>query len=70
MTERQLKIGGMHCVDCAHTVERALAAVPGVARARVHYLKKVATVTVDDSVPTATLVEAVARVGYQAAPAE
>jgi Cu+-exporting ATPase len=70
MTERQLKIGGMHCVDCAHTVERALAGVPGVARARVHYLKKLATVTVDDQVPTDALVEAVAQAGYQATPAE
>lgn len=70
MTERRLKIGGMHCVDCARTVERALAGVPGVTRARVHYLKKVATVTVDDGVSTDKLIEAVAQAGYQATPAE
>jgi Cu+-exporting ATPase len=70
MAERRLKIAGMHCIDCAHSIERALAAVPGVGAAHVHYLKKLATVTVEEGVTTASLVEAVERAGYQATPAE
>jgi len=38
MVTQDLKITGMHCIDCAHTVEAALKTVPGVEQARVLYL--------------------------------
>jgi Cu+-exporting ATPase len=61
-----LKISGMHCIDCAWTVERALSRTAGVARAKVSYLKKQADVEVQDGVAVADLVAAVEQAGYGA----
>jgi copper chaperone CopZ len=61
-----LKISGMHCVDCARTVEEALGRTPGVARAKVSYLKRRADVEVEDGVSLAALIEAVENAGYGA----
>ena len=63
------RIEGMHCIDCAKTVERALQSVPGVTAAKVHYLKKVATVDTASDVPTDVLEHAVEQAGYRAQPA-
>jgi Cu+-exporting ATPase len=66
--QRELKIDGMHCLDCAVKVRNALAEVPGVERAEVKYVRKRATVEVDETVPVAALVEAVRKAGYGAEP--
>ena len=66
--QRELKIRGMHCLDCAVKVKDALAQVPGVERAEVKYVHKRATVQVDETVPVTALVEAVEKVGYNAEP--
>jgi copper chaperone CopZ len=60
-----LRIHGMHCIDCGHKVEAALTGVPGVTRARVHYLRKQADVAADDTVSIDQLKAAVAQAGYQ-----
>ena len=67
MKTQALTITGMHCIDCAQKVEAALKTVPGVAGARVHYLKRQAqvTLTTEDSNP-AELIAAVQAAGYDA----
>lgn len=65
MVTQDLKITGMHCVDCAHKVEAALKTVPGVEQARVHYLKRQAHVTGTD-LAVDQLLTAVRAAGYDA----
>jgi Cu+-exporting ATPase len=69
--EWNLAIGGMHCASCVTRVEGALAAVPGVAQARVNLATERASVVVDAGrVREEQLAEAVARAGYSARRAE
>jgi len=58
-------IRGMHCASCVSTIERALAAVPGVTRAVVNLAAERGTVAYDPAAATpAALVEAIAKTGY------
>jgi len=66
MATYRLTIHGMHCIDCAHTVEKALLTVPGVTQAKVHYLKKQATVETSEPVAVDQMTHAVERAGYSA----
>lgn len=68
MATYRFKIQGMHCVDCAHTVEQAFFTVPGVTTAKVNYLKKQATVETTDPVSVDALEQAVKGSGYTALP--
>jgi copper chaperone CopZ len=68
MASTKLAIGGLTCTHCAQTVERALAGVDGVERARVNYLKKEAEV--EGPAEAEALVEAVKGAGYRATPKE
>ncbi len=67
--DSRLTITGMTCAGCAGKVERALAALPGVAAVHVNLATATATVRHAGLAP-ARLVEAVARAGYGAEPAE
>lgn len=69
MVQRELKITGMHCLDCAHKVKRALVSAPGVHSADVKYVRKIAIVDVDEETPVSELVRAVQEAGYGAEPA-
>ncbi|MBY4769681.1 heavy metal translocating P-type ATPase [Burkholderia ambifaria] len=62
----ELTIDGMHCGGCTGRVERALAAVPGVVEAAVDLDAQAATVTAQDTVEPAQLVDAVGTAGYRA----
>lgn len=64
----ELAIDGMTCASCVGRVERALRTVPGVTEASVNLATERATVK--GSVDVATLVEAVAGVGYEARPVD
>ncbi|MCE9594159.1 MAG: cation-translocating P-type ATPase [Planctomycetes bacterium] len=70
MSERALEplvvpIAGMTCQGCAQSVERALAAVPGVAKAEVSFGSRTATLTRDPEVADdAAIREAVRDAGY------
>jgi Cu+-exporting ATPase len=66
----ELDIQGMTCASCALRVEKALAKVPGVARASVNLATEKATVDADASVAVDTLVSAVRKAGYDAQPAQ
>ncbi|NIE62043.1 heavy metal translocating P-type ATPase, partial [Burkholderia sp. Ap-955] len=63
----ELSIDGMHCGGCTGRVQRALAAVPGVVEAAVDLDTHTATVTAQETVETAQLLEAVGAAGYRAA---
>lgn len=62
----ELKLEGMTCLDCARTVEQALAAVSGVESAAVSYPTRRAIVVAAPEVTTEELVRAVKQSGYSA----
>jgi P-type Cu+ transporter len=62
-----LEITGMTCASCVRRVERALAAVPGVAAATVNLAAESADVTLAGPVDAGVLIAAVGDAGYQAA---
>ncbi|WP_321957687.1 heavy metal translocating P-type ATPase [Burkholderia cenocepacia] len=62
----ELDIGGMTCASCAGRVEKALAAVPGVARATVNLATERASVHGAGALDAATLIAAVTTAGYRA----
>ncbi|MGB2982961.1 MAG: heavy metal translocating P-type ATPase [Candidatus Bipolaricaulia bacterium] len=64
----ELRIGGMHCVGCVQTIERALKNVPGVQEASVNLLTEKAFVEHDVTLPVERLVKAVRDAGYAAEP--
>lgn len=61
---QQLLINGMSCASCVSRVQKALAAVPGVAQARVNLAERTALVI--GSASAAELVQAVEKAGYGA----
>lgn len=65
-TDLELDIGGMTCASCAGRVERALAAVPGVARASVNLATERASVHRAATVGADALIAAVTAAGYRA----
>ncbi len=70
MATYELNIAGMHCIDCAHSIEAALKTVPGVDQAHVHDLKRQAQVTAEAStVSVEQWREAVKDTGYEVSPA-
>jgi len=67
-TVHVLQVQGMTCEGCAANIRKAIEAVPGVAAADVSYADKRARVQLeqDADVSDATLLEAVAKAGYEA----
>ncbi|WP_396331840.1 heavy metal translocating P-type ATPase [Burkholderia anthina] len=63
----EFDIGGMTCASCAGRVEKALAAVPGVARASVNLATERASVHGAGPLDAPTLIAAVTTAGYRAA---
>lgn len=70
MTRTRLKVTGMTCGHCVHSVQSALEDLAGVRSARVDLEKGEATVDYDDSKTSPReLTVAVADAGYEADPA-
>lgn len=63
-----LKISGMHCTDCAVSVQKALTSAKGVESAMVSYLKKQAVMEMREGAEIGSLVTAVEQAGYKAEP--
>lgn len=61
-----LSVPGMHCAGCMATVERGLAAMPGVRAARVNLTLKRAMIEAAPGVEPQALVAALGRLGYEA----
>jgi len=65
--QTELEIGGMTCASCSARVEKALAKVPGVARASVNLATETASVDFGDApADPQALLEAVKKAGYEA----
>jgi Cu+-exporting ATPase len=58
-------IEGMSCASCVVRVEKAIAAVPGVASATVNLATERATVTYSKPVPTEAVLRAIEKAGYE-----
>ena len=63
-----LVVPGMHCAGCMSKVERALAALPGVASARVNLTARQVSVVHEPAVTIPELVDALGRVGFPSQP--
>jgi len=64
-----LRIDGLHCANCVRAVERALLALPGVARADVDLPSGLARIVPRNGrVPLESLIAAVEQAGYAAVP--
>ena len=61
-----LAVPAMHCAGCMGKVERGLAALPGVAEARVNLSARMVAVTHADSLGPQDLVRALAGIGFEA----
>lgn len=61
-----LSVPAVHCAACISTVEKALAAVPGVKEARVNLTLKRANIAADPDLEVAPLIAALDAVGYEA----
>lgn len=66
----ELRIRGMHCKDCVHSVEQALQDIPGVVKAKVSYEEALARIETAFPVPLSRLLEAVTAKGFGAEPLE
>ena len=72
MMEKQvtLPVKGMHCANCATTIERNLKKLPGVATANVNYATEQATVIFDPALlGEDAIVNKIKDVGYDVATA-
>ena len=63
-----LSVPGMHCASCMGKVERGLAALPGVARARVNLSARTVSVAHSPGLDTPDLVAALSGIGFKAQP--
>ena len=63
---KKFKVEGMMCMHCVAHVKAALEGVTGVAQAEVDLKKKTALVTLNEDVPSETLIAAVTEAGYSA----
>lgn len=66
MANYELRVSGMPCDHCAHTVEKALSGVAGVERSTVSYLEGTARVEAKGAVKSTALVAAVKATGFGA----
>jgi copper chaperone len=66
MTTMTITVPEIHCDHCQHSIEGALASLPGVTSARVDIDAKTVTVAVDEAVTDrARLVAAIQEQGYE-----
>ncbi|WP_143322724.1 heavy metal translocating P-type ATPase [Candidimonas nitroreducens] len=64
-TVASIPVLGMSCASCVGRVERALAAVPGVARASVNLARERADIALSDAAQLPAAVQAVEAAGYE-----
>ena len=68
MTVTNLKIEGMTCDHCAHSVQKALSSVQGVKKAEVSLGQKQAVVQSEGPLDLSAVLQAVEEEGYKAFP--
>jgi P-type Cu+ transporter len=62
----RFRIRGMHCANCADTIEKAVAPIPGVIDAHVNFAAETLTARVTDELAAGTIEAKVAAAGYSA----
>src|ERR1700722_1706819 len=62
----RFRIRGMHCANCANTIEKAVAPIPGVIDAHVNFAAETLTARVSDEVAAGEIEAKVAAAGYSA----
>ena len=62
----RFRIRGMHCANCASTVEKAVAPIPGVIDAHVNFAAETLTARVSDELAAGEIEARVAAAGYSA----
>src|SRR5208282_5782051 len=62
----RFRIRGMHCADCARTIENAVAPIPGVIDAHVNFAAETLTARVSDKLAAGEIEAKVAAAGYGA----
>lgn len=65
----RFKIRGMHCANCATTIENAVAPIPGVVEAHVNFAAETLTARVSQKLHSGEIEAKVAAAGYSATPA-
>ena len=63
--EKRMLVDGMKCMHCKASVEKALAAVPGVSSAEVILNEKTAVIRMDTEVDNQALMDAVRAKGFE-----
>ncbi len=66
MNKKEFIIDGMTCASCVASVEKAIQAVPGVDSVSVNLMTHKASVNLDESVSSDTIIDAVNNTGYEA----
>ncbi len=66
MNQTVLWVEGMTCGHCQHSVQEALASLPGVSQAEVNLATKKAVLHHADPIDPASAIRAVEKEGYQA----
>ena len=64
----RFRIRGMHCANCATTIENAVAPLPGVVEAHVNFAAETLTARVNDKLAAGEIESKVAAAGYSASP--
>src|SRR5260370_17264797 len=64
----RFRIRGMHCANCATTIENAVAPLPGVVEAHVNFAAETLTARVNDKLAPGEIEAKVAAAGYTASP--
>jgi P-type Cu+ transporter len=62
----RFRIRGMHCANCATTIENAVAPIPGVVEAHVNFAAETLTARVNDQLSAGEIEAKVASAGYAA----
>lgn len=65
MKTEQFPIQGMHCTNCAGTIEKAIKKVPGVKDASVNFATEKARIEYEENLSIEKIKEAVAKTGYK-----
>ena len=66
--KRTITIGGLDCPDCAVSLERRIAALPGVANVRINAVTS--RMSLEHTAPLETIIGAIREAGYEVATAE
>ncbi len=59
-----INVSGMHCVNCAKAVEKALTEIDSISKARVDLEKNTVTATMKKDVDDKLIIEAIEKLGF------